>query len=373
MSALRSIVLAVGLVYAAMATAGAQAPTAPPAGMTQEQFNALVDAISNSVTEKLKAEGAPRRAAPCARCAACRRSRAPSPRPSRPRPPSCVTPIPEGPGPFAVFFERAGKVVRAIPVLGAHLASIPGLLDQSAKGGRGTSGFLLLLGLVAVAAVVAEAVLRALMTGFRHRLAGGARPEQGLRSLGHLGLLALLDGLGVFAVWVICNAAIGAWFTGPTGQDRLAAAILDGIFHWRLYVFLFLIVLRPALPQARLCDATDRDARAMYGRIEAVMLLIILARILGQVLMAIGTPQTAIAAYQVIGAVIYVAAFIWLVRGSRDAAAPVVRRPRQGRAAGRRPRPQLGAGRCHLLRGPRPHPDLRRRLGPHPCRRTPCC
>lgn len=320
MFALRSIVLAVGLVYAAMATAGAQAPTAPPAGMTQEQFNALVDAISNSVTEKLKAEGATAAPAPAASAPAA----APASSKSKAKPPAPAvvrTPIPEGPGPFAVFIERAGKVVRAVPVLGNHLAAIPGLLDQSAKGGRGTSGFLLLLGLVAVAAVAAEAVLRALMTRFRHRLADGARPEQGLRSLGHLGLLALLDGLGVLAVWVICNAAIGAWFTGPIGQDRLAAAILDGIFHWRLYVFLFLIVLRPALPQARLCDATDHDARAMYGRIEAVMLLIILGRILGQVLMAIGTPQPAIAAYQVFGAVIYVSAFIWLVRGSRAAAA----------------------------------------------------
>ena len=288
MFALRSIVLAVGLVCAAMATAGAQAPVTLPPGMTQEQFNSLVDAISNSVTEKLRAEGATSAPAPAAAAPASSKAKAPAPAIVR-------TPIAEGPGPFAVFFERAGKVVRAIPVLGTHLASIPRLLDQSAPGhpggGRGTSGFLLLLGLVAVAAVAAEAVLRALMTGLRHRLAGGARPEQGLRSLTHLGLLALLDGLGVFAVWVICNAAIGAWFTGPIGQDKLAAAVLDGIFHWRLYVFLFLIVLRPALPQARLCDATDRDARAMYVRIEAVMLLIILARILGQVLMAIGTPN----------------------------------------------------------------------------------
>ncbi len=30
--------------------------------------------------------------------------------------------------------------------------------------------------------------------------------------------------LGVLAVWLICNAATGAWFTGTTGQDKLAAA-----------------------------------------------------------------------------------------------------------------------------------------------------
>ncbi len=103
-------------------------------------------------------------------------------------PPSIVrTPIPEGPGPFALFIDHAGNVARAVPALGAKLASIPGLLDQSAAGGRGTSTFLLLLGLVVVAALAAEAVLRAFMARFRHRLAGNAVPEQGLRSLMNLG------------------------------------------------------------------------------------------------------------------------------------------------------------------------------------------
>ncbi|TAJ32128.1 MAG: hypothetical protein EPO67_12435, partial [Reyranella sp.] len=301
----------------------AQAQTTPPAGMTQDQFNTLVDAISNSVTEKLKAEGAP---APAAAPPAAPAASSSSKSKTKPPPPTVIrTPIPEGPGPFAVFFERAGNVVRHVPVLGTHLAAIPKIFDRSAQGGLGASSFLLLLGLVVVVAVAAEWVLRLLMTRFRHRLADGAVPEKGLRSLGNLGGLALLDGLGVLAVWLICNAAIGAWFTGPsgvppTGQDRLAAAVLDGIFHWRLYVFLFLLVLRPALPQARLCEATDHDARGMYARIEAVMLLIILARTLGLVLIHTGTPQPAVAAYQVMGAVLYMAAFIWLVLASRAAA-----------------------------------------------------
>jgi hypothetical protein len=200
--------------------------------MTQEQFNALVDAISNSVTEKLKAEGTP--AAPATPATPAAPAASSKSKSSKPAPTIVRTPIPEGPGAFAVFIERAGGVVRAIPVLGSHLAAIPSLLDLSAQGGRGTSGFLLLLGLVAVAAVAAEAILRGFTNGLRHRLAVGAGPEQGLRSLAHLALLALLDGVGLFAVWVICNAATGAWFTGPTGQDKLAAAILDGIFNWRL-------------------------------------------------------------------------------------------------------------------------------------------
>ena len=70
-------------------------------------------------------------------------------------PPSIVrTPIPEGPGPFALFIDHAGNVARAVPALGAQLAAIPGLLDQSARGGRGTVASCLLLGLVAVVAVL---------------------------------------------------------------------------------------------------------------------------------------------------------------------------------------------------------------------------
>jgi small-conductance mechanosensitive channel len=317
MRAIGATILTVVLLLAA-ANAGAQTPATPPAGMTQEQFNALVDAISNSVADKLKAEGA--HDAPAAAPAAPAASSS-SKSKAKPPPPSVIhTPLPEGPGPFAVFIGHAGNLVRALPTLGAKLGSIPGLLDQSAAGGRSTSIFLLLLGAVAVVALAAEAVLRAFMTRFRHRLAANAVPEQGLRSLGNLTALAVLDGLGVLAVWLICNAAIGAWFTGATGQDKLAAAILDGIFYWRLYVLLFLIILRPALPQARLCEVTDHDARAMYARIELVMLMIILGRILGHVLIAIQTPIAAIGAYQVLVTVIYVSVFIWLVRSSRDAA-----------------------------------------------------
>jgi small-conductance mechanosensitive channel len=307
------------LVLLGAASAGAQTPAAP-AGMTQEQFNSLVDAISNSVTEKLRAESA--QPAPAAPPAAAPAAASNSKSKGKVVPPPSIvrTGLPEGPGPFAVFIDRGVNVVRAIPTLGAKLASIPGLLDQSAAGGRSTSTFLLLLGLVAVAAVVAEAVLRAFMTRFRLRLATNAVPEQGLRSLTNLVALAVLDGLGIVAVWLICNAAIGAWFAGPTGQDKLAAAILDGIFYWRLYVLLFLIVMRPALPQARLCEVTDHDARAMYARIELVMLMIILGRILGQVLVAIQTPIAALGAYQVFVVAIYVSVFVWLVRSSSAAA-----------------------------------------------------
>jgi len=70
---LRSIAAAMSVLLASAVMAHAQAPATPPPGMTQQQFDSLVDAISNSVTEKLKAEGVP--AAPAGSPAA-----APSPR-----------------------------------------------------------------------------------------------------------------------------------------------------------------------------------------------------------------------------------------------------------------------------------------------------
>jgi small-conductance mechanosensitive channel len=313
-----SIVLAVLLLAAGSVAVQAQAPVALPQGMTQEQFDSLVNAISNAVTEKLKAEGVPAAHEPAAP-AAKPKSAKEAPAPAviiKPKPPKGE----EAPDGFAVFLERAGRLALAVPVLGTHLAAIPSLLDQRPDGGRGTAGFLLILGLVALVAVGAEAMLRRVLNQFRYRLAGGAVPEQGLRSLMHLAMLALLDGLGVFVVWLICHGAIGAWFSGGAGQDKLAVAVLTGVFGWRLYVLLFRIVLQPDVPPARLCDMGDDEARGMYFRISMIMLLIIVGRTLFHVLAAIGTPPEALGAYQVIAVAAYLTGFLWLVFGSREAA-----------------------------------------------------
>ena len=66
------------------------APTAAPAGMSQDQFDALVDAISNSVTEKLKAEGAASPAAPAAAPAAAAKPAASSKGAKAPPAPSAI-------------------------------------------------------------------------------------------------------------------------------------------------------------------------------------------------------------------------------------------------------------------------------------------
>ncbi len=145
--------------------------------MSQQQFDTLVDAISNSVTEKLKAEGAQAPAAtptPAAATSAPAASDSKS-KPKAPPPPKIVHVEPKaGPDPFVAFINGTVKVAHAIPVLGAQLALIPTLLDQRAEGGRGTSTFLLLLFAVGVVAVAAEAILRLMLHQLRARLAANA-------------------------------------------------------------------------------------------------------------------------------------------------------------------------------------------------------
>ncbi len=311
----RTLIVLALLVLSSLPSHAQPAPAAPP-GMTQEQFNALVDAISNSVTEKLKAEGTTAGPAAAPKPAAASKSGKGAP----PAPKIIKMPPKEGPDAFAVFLENAGKVVRAIPVLGSQLATIPGLLDQSVLGGRSTGGFLLLLGVIAVVALAAEATLRRLLMMPRMRLASKAGAAFGWQSIAHLAGLAALDGLGVAVVWLVCHAAAGAWFAGGFGQDRLAVAVLTAIWEWRLYVLLFRVVLQPDMPAARLCAAGDGEARGMYHRISAVLLLMAVARLLFQVLRAIETPPEALASYQVIGAAVYLAAFLWMAFGSREAA-----------------------------------------------------
>src|SRR5262249_58903828 len=128
-------------------------PATPPAGMTQEQYDALVDAISTAVAQKLKAESGPASAKPK------------SGKDAQPAAPDEAKPAAKGPGAVALFFQRAGKVVLAVPGLGRRLASIGGGLGEGAAGGWGIAGFVVTLALIGIAAVAAGGALR---PGFRH-------------------------------------------------------------------------------------------------------------------------------------------------------------------------------------------------------------
>ena len=312
---LRLVIAVLGLLMAGMATAQDQPATAPPAGMSQQQFDALVDAISKAVADKLKAEGVA--AAPPASGAQPAKSKSTKP-PDKPL--IITTPLRDRADPVASFLERATQILSSLPALGHRIGLIPGVLDERSSGGRSPSSFFLILGVVSILAVAIEATLRGLMAGWRARVSSGAVPQRGLRSIGNLVLLAALDGLGVLAVWFICHAALGAWFTGPSPQDRFAAALLMAIVSWRASVLLFRVILQPDMPAARLCEVDDRESRSMYLRVSLVLLLATLTHFLYQVLEAMRAPVGELSAFRMLSPVLYLAAFLWLVFRSKEAA-----------------------------------------------------
>jgi moderate conductance mechanosensitive channel len=300
---LKKIALAVvGLVLAATLGTSAFAQGSAPPAMPQQQFDELVNAITKSVLEKLKSEPPP----------------ASKPVPASRSPFDASNP--EDPDEITLFFARATATLKAVPELGHYLGEFRRALDQSANGGMGRRVFLLFLAGVVAVALAAEAVLRQLWGGLRARLAEASVPERGLRSLRQLGMLVLLDGLGVVVVWLVGRASIVLWFRGNTIQDRFAGAFLFAILLWRLYALLLRIVFRPSLAAARLCDMDDVQARRMYRLTAAFVLLVIMLRLLFYVSLAMGATPDAIAAGRFVTAPLVLAVMLWLVVRTREGA-----------------------------------------------------
>jgi small-conductance mechanosensitive channel len=296
---LRTTFVAIALLLAPAIAPHAQTTVPVPRGMTQEQVDALVDAIAKSVIEKLRAEGVAPTTVPTLEDA---------------------TPQPAGEEPVAAFLDDAARATRALPALGEAMSRLPAWLDRRSDGGSGPSLFLLLLATAAAAAIASEAALRGLSAPLRSRLAAGSGIENGPRSLIDLGALAALDALGVLGVWLVCHGAIGVFFRGATGQDTVAAAALTGVVAWRLYLLAVRIVLRPEEPRARLCGVANDAARKLHARLAIVLAVIIAARTTFNVLSVLGTPPAALAAYQAITGLVGFALLIWLVVRSQDAA-----------------------------------------------------
>ncbi|AMJ62014.1 hypothetical protein AXW83_18425 [Bosea sp. PAMC 26642] len=272
---------------------------APPAGISKEQFDALVDAIGQSVVEKLKtAPPVPEKISPA-------------------EPTSIQTPDPLEER-VAQFVGSAAAALAAFPELGRRLADFPRLI-VNAGDGRGLAAFLVLLIMSVALALAMEKVVAALSAGLRVRLGQRAAYTPGPRAiLPIIGILAL-DVIAVAAVWLASYGAIGIWFSRGVGQDKLAAAILAGVFAWRLYMLAFRFVLRPGLASARLAAMDDAEAIAVYRRIALVVLLIMSLRIVIRLLIATGTPPEAVAAGQIVVTATVLSFVFWMALRSRGA------------------------------------------------------
>ncbi len=265
-----------------------KSPTTP--AITQQLIDDFVNAISSAVVEKLKKDGTisigPAKPAPVAN------------EPDQDLAADRVTD----------FAAHAEVVLGAYPELGRNLARVPALLDKSESGGRGLGAFFAMLSFAVAAALGSEALLRRVLVGVQRRLAGYITDTTDFWPL--FGL-ACLDALGLAAVWLVSYGFLGIWFRGSDEQARLAAAVVSGVFFWRLYMFVFRIFLRPQLTAARLAKVDDADAWAIYWRLSAVIASIIAFRLIFRILSAITAPPEAISAWQLLTSLLAFGLFLW--------------------------------------------------------------
>ena len=302
MATLRVAILALALCIGLTTGAAAQPAPAQPQPLPQEQFDALVEAVKKAVADELKAQGAPAKAAP-------------------EKPPATTPPVADDqPTLLSVFWQQVSAALTGAPLALRAIADLPRILDESPTGGRSAAGFISVLFATLVAAFSVEAVLRGLLAQFKTRLAVNAGPEQGMRSLIHLGALALLDGLPVLGLWLTGELILGALFPMAGLQQRVAFTALASLSIWRVYALLLRLIVRPDLAPARLCQVDDTEAGRFYRHVLVVLAVIIFVRLLVSVLMTTGAPDSALSVLRLLTSPLALVLLIWLVVGSKKAA-----------------------------------------------------
>jgi small-conductance mechanosensitive channel len=271
----------------------ARGQTPPPQGMSAEQFDALVGAISREVLTQLNA----RQMAPAA-------------------PPETQAAVEPAAG--ADLTRRAGAAFRAFPALAAHLARLPTLLDNSAAGGRGTVAFLALLVLAIVVIPAVEQGVRVAFGPVRRDLAERltARAAPGA----YVGLGAI-DAVALGIAWAAMQGAASWLAGGGEVQALLVYPVLNMVIGWRAYMLIYRLWLRPELPVARLAVIDDHTARTIYRALGAIILIPFIGRVWIRFLMSTGIDLNAVSAMALINGAIVVPCLIAAVVYARHAGA----------------------------------------------------
>ncbi|SEO10723.1 Small-conductance mechanosensitive channel [Rhodospirillales bacterium URHD0017] len=294
MAALRTTAIALALLLGLMGGGLAQTTPAPPQPLPKEQFDALVEAVKKAVADELKAQGATTAAKPETASPASAKDE-------------------HRPDVLGTFRQRLMQVIAALPQANASVKGLGRALDESSTGGRGTWSFLTVLLAAMVVAVAVEVAVRAALGRLKMRLAPNAIPTRGMRSLGYLGLLALLDGIAVVGFWLASELALSLVFPGAGSQPGFAHAAMAVLLVWRVNALVLRLVFRPDLAAGRLCELDDRAARHLYRSIVGIMLFFIFLRFLAAQLAAFAPSDIAIAASRLITSPIVLVVPIWLI------------------------------------------------------------
>jgi small-conductance mechanosensitive channel len=272
--------------------------------MTQQQFDALVEAISAAVAKKLAERG----------------SLPPGPQSQPPQPSGSVSPgnSDRFRAESLLLADRIEAVIGAFPEWFRHAGTLPMRLDRRGEAGPGPDGFLLLLAAAVGLALAAEFLARiALVRAEAGILHGHVEAPGPWRLLA----LAAIDLVPILVLAVVARAAGGWWFAGEHAQGQLATLVLFGLVAWRSYVLVFRIWLRPGLVAARLVPVDDSDARRIYHTLSIVTLAMAAVRSWALFLQASGAAPDTMAAAALINNIVSTSVYIGAAWYARDAVA----------------------------------------------------
>jgi small-conductance mechanosensitive channel len=239
-----------------MSTASAQANPAPPAGMSQADFDALVREVSESVARSLAEKGIKPQAAPAE---------------------EVVADVGET---FAAevesVVENIPRVVGALPILPGQTYRILSRLDRSPAGGYGTWHFLGLLAFAIVTVTAAIIATRRITALIRERWT----PSDGKTiPLARLAILAGVDLAGFGVVWFVAHAFYGGIFDDAGFQTVLALCVLRGLVLATAATCVLDIWLRPDCDAARIVPVNSADARLLWRWLLAGVLVSVVSSI----------------------------------------------------------------------------------------------
>jgi small-conductance mechanosensitive channel len=272
--------------------ASAQANPAPPAGMSQSEFDALVREVSESVARSLAERGIK-----------------PQPAPAE----EAVADVGEAfAAEVAGVVEKLPRVVGALAILPEQTYRILSRLDRSPAGGYGTWHYLGLLAFAFVtvlAAIIASLRITALI---RERWT----PSDGKTiPLGKLAILAGVDIAGLGVVWFVAHSFYGGVFADAGFQTVFALCILRGLVILAAAACVFDIWLQPKSDAARIVPVNSVDAALLWRWLMAVTFVLVVSRIW----VATMSLRIAIDAVLLVNAVIVPAAYLALALRCRNA------------------------------------------------------
>jgi moderate conductance mechanosensitive channel len=223
----------------------------PPAGMTPDQYQSMVDDIADAVAKKLAAEPKSGKAEKTARPAAEKKESF------------------DAIGSVRRLREQSSSFRATIPDYPVAVAGIAGTLDFEIRGEKHGLGWMLQWLLIsALAGIAAEYAVRALLTRIRKRW----QATHSIRRTRRYAACVGIDVLATAAMFLVVGFMSDLWLPGDGVAADVGAKLLTLFFIWRIAALILQIWFRPGDAECRIVAVGDDDAKLLARALSLLIL-----------------------------------------------------------------------------------------------------